>query len=823
MRDLLAGYPLSERRFDETFAGPGQARPHWARLVDALVHAEPDRLRERVASVERDIRDSGLTYNIYADPRGTVRPWSLDALPLILPAQEWRFIEAAVAQRARLLDAVLADLYGPQQLLAQGEIPPALVMGHSAFHRAACGSQWAGGHPLLVHAADLARAPDGRWWVVADRTQAPSGAGYALENRLIVSRVFPGLFRSLHTERLAGFFATLRQTLLDRAPSGDGPHLTVLLTPGPYNETYSEHSLLARYLGFTLVEGGDLTVRGGKVWLKGVGGLNRVHAILRRQDDDFCDPLELRADSALGVPGLVDCARRGSVLIANAIGSGLIESGAFMGFLPRLCERLLGEPLAMPSVATWWLGEPAALADALPRLGELVFKSIDPSVPSEPVFGEDLDVRQARALEARIRQQPGAWVAQERVALSQAPVFERAPAPLMGARSVALRVFAVASASGWVVMPGGLTRVAGSQDARVVTMQRGGASKDTWVLSDAPVNGALTLLQSTVGPSELVRTASANLSSRSAENLFWFGRYAERAEALVRLLRMALPRLSVDEDDDRSARAPLLALATALGVALPTPGGGGPDTPEAGLMDWVFNVQKSGALPDVLAQLQRVAFSLRERLSVDHWRAINRLAQDDGFEGTQDLAGAMALLDRTLAGLMTLSGFMLDGMTRDTGWRFVSAGRRIERLRAVCAALAAASREGRSAGLEWLLEYCDSTITYRSRYLGQPEWLPALDLLLRDDTNPRSVAYQLKGLTEVLTRIDRAIGSDSLSRVPSILTDINRWESPADLQPGPALSDWLMQVTHAAAELSDRLSTHFFTHAHDTRRSLFAA
>lgn len=818
MPDLLGAYPPAGARFDEMLDADGRPRAHWARMVEMLARAEPERMRDRIATIEREIRDAGLTYNMYADPQGAERPWALDALPMIIPSDEWPAIEAAVAQRARLLNAVLVDLYGPQRLLAEGLIPPRLVLGHSAFQRPACGAALPGGLPLFVYAADLARSPDGRWWVVADRTQAPSGAGYAIENRLIVSRIFPRLFRDLHTRRVAGFFATLRDSLRAQAPTGDGPHLTALLTPGPYNETYSEHSLLARYLGFTLVEGSDLTVRGGKVWLKTVEGLRRVHAILRRQDDDFCDPLELRSDSALGVPGLTDCARRGSVLLANAIGSGVLESGALMGFLPALAERLIGEPLAMPSVATWWLGERAALDDALPRLDELVFKPADPVLREEPVFGQDLSPAQARTLAARIRRHPEAWFAQELVRLSQAPVYDRHRPSHLGARAVGLRVFAVASREGWQVMPGGLARVAGSRDARVISMQRGGASKDIWVLAGAPESGSLTLLQSTIGPAELVRSGAATLGSRVAESLFWLGRYAERAEDVARVLRVALPRFSVDDDEDRPAQAPLLALAVALGVVATDDEA----PPESALLAAVHEAERPGGLRTTLQQVQRVAFGLRERLSVDHWRTITRLLHDPDFVSTGELSQAIALLDRVVDGMVTVSGFTLDGMTRDTGWRFLSIGRRIERLRAVCAAVSAALREGRSAGLEWLLEFCDSSITYRARYMGQPEWLPVLDLVVRDDTNPRSVAFQLGGLADMLARIDRALGGGS-ELAPPVLAGLGPFEDPARLasEPGSqsALADRLDAISAGAAELSDRLSMRFFAHAHDGTRN----
>jgi uncharacterized circularly permuted ATP-grasp superfamily protein/uncharacterized alpha-E superfamily protein len=818
--DLLAGYRPHAQvagRFDEMIGDDGAVRPHWSVLAELLGGTGTARVGERIGALERDIREGGLTYNRYADPEGVARPWVPDALPLVLPAQEWAFIEAAMTQRARLLNTLLADLYGPQTLLASGLIPPRLVLGHRGFQRAACGSQWAGGQPLLLCATDLARSPDGRWWVVADRTQAPSGAGYALDNRLSVSRVFPDLFSALHVERLAGFFAALRDTLRDRAPRGDGPPLSVLLTPGPWNETYSEHSLLARYLGLPLVEGGDLTVRDGKVWLKGVAGLQRVHAILRRQDDDFCDPLELRADSALGVPGLVDCARRGTVLMANAIGSGVLESGALLGFLPRLCEHLLGESLQMPSVASWWMGEPAALADALSRADRLVFHPTDPGLRGQPVFGQDLDRRGLRALAVRIRRNPADWVAQEQVMLSQAPVFEQTPALKLDARAVMLRVFSVATRDGWSVMPGGLTRVAGVDDRRIVATQRGGGSKDTWVLSAAPVSLPLTLLRSTVGPDDLVRSAGASLSSRAAENLFWFGRYAERCEAIARFLRVAWPRLSVDGDDEMPSRSALLNLARSLGLAIDAA------AVQPSLQAAVFEPRLQGGLRDTIDQLHRVAFGLRERLSVDHWRALSGLQRDPGFDGFRDLAQALALLDRTVVTLATCSGFVLDGMTRDAGWRFVSAGRRIERLRAISAAVCAASRHGRAGGLDWLLEFADSSITYRSRYLGTPEWLPVLDLLVADDTNPRSVASQLQGLSDAMQRIDRTVGSDAQSLMPAVLAGLGPWADPARLQPGEPFETWLDAVFAAAAQCSDRLSMHFFSLARDLLRATLAA
>ncbi|HRI18798.1 MAG TPA: circularly permuted type 2 ATP-grasp protein [Burkholderiaceae bacterium] len=422
---LLKDYPHPADRHDEMLAAPGQPRAHWRDFLAMLANRAGPRLAQAQAQIEREVREQGITYNVYADPQGADRPWQVDPLPLLLAADEWAHIEAGIAQRAELLNRVLADLYGRQELLRGGAVPPSIVFGHSGYLRPVQGLEPPGGVHLFHYAADLARSPDGQWWVVGDRTQAPSGAGYALENRLIVSRVLPQIFRDLHVQHLATYFDALRASLRHWAPRDDGPPLIALLTPGPYNETYHEHALLARYLGFALVEGGDLTVRDGKLWLKSIAGLERVHALLRRQDDEYCDPLELRWDSALGVPGLTDCARQGGVLLANALGSGVLESGALLGYLPRLSRELLGEELRLPSVATWWLGEPAAFEDAWGRLDNVIIKPLDRASGERACFGIDLAPSERAELHARIARDPQRYVAQEWVRVSQAPVLER--------------------------------------------------------------------------------------------------------------------------------------------------------------------------------------------------------------------------------------------------------------------------------------------------------------------------------------------------------------------------------------------------------------
>ena len=841
-RHLLAGYTTLEDRYDELLSASGAPRAHWDAFLRSMASREGFEIGETLALTEREIRAHGITYNVYADPQGADRLWEVDPLPLLLSAAEWRQIEAGIAQRAELLNRVLTDIYGPQELLRSGEIPPAVVFGHSGFLHQVQGIRPPGGVHLFNYAADLARSPDGHWWVVNDRTQAPSGAGYALENRVVVSRVFPDMFRDLQVQHLASFFSAFRDSLMRWAPRDTTPPLVVVLTPGPFNETYFEHALLARYLGFALVEGTDMTVRNGCVWMKTVEGLRRVHAVVRRQDDNYCDPLELRSDSALGVPGLTDCARRGTVMLANALGSGVVESGGLMSYLPALSKRLLGEPLKLPSVATWWLGEPAAFEDAWERLDKVLIKPLERSVHEPAVFGADLTPAQRAELKLKVAARPQRYVAQEWVHVSQAPVLEKADsarpqAPLqrqsqtqdgtptqsqaqqqtnvkserLVARTVGLRVFAVATPTGYRVMPGGLTRVAGQGDSRVIAMQRGGRSKDTWVLSEAPVNAAFSLLGRTVQPEDLI-TSRSTLSSRSAENLFWFGRYGERCDSAARLLRVALAGVQGSGTLRGADLPPVLALAQRLGLLSnnvdPT------ETLDRLEVHFLHSAtDPAGALSERLEQLARVAYSLRDRMSADNWRTLNQLSGDAVFQSPSSMPVAMAWLDRAVLAMTTLSGFALDGMTRGSGWQFLSMGRRIERLLSVIAAVQVAMTEGCALELDWLLELNDSTVTYRSRYMAGPEWLPVLDLLIRDHANPRSVAFQVKGLMDYITKLEATHGrfaSDVLAPAFAALRQV----TPADLQPeSAALTSVLNQLQRAANAVSEELNLKFFSHA----------
>ncbi|MCQ4349072.1 circularly permuted type 2 ATP-grasp protein [Pseudomonas stutzeri] len=830
MSDLLADYPRSDAVYHELLDAEGEVRPHWRQLLAHLRRCSPAQLRQRQALLTRQIQENGVTYNVYADPDGTDRPWELDLLPNIIPADEWQALAAGVAQRASLLNAVLADIYGPQQLIADGLLPADLVYGHNNYLWPCQGVQPPGGTWLHVYAVDLARAADGRWWITADRTQAPSGAGYALENRQIVSRAFPELYRDLRVQHLAGYFRTLQETLARLAPSDGETPLVVLLTPGRFNETYFEHLYLARQLGYPLVEGSDLTVRDSTVYLKTLGGLKRVHALLRRLDDDFCDPLELRSDSALGVPGLLDAVRQGRVLVANALGSGVLESPGLPGFLPGICERLFGEELQLPSIASWWCGEPPVCEEALDKLDALLFRGAFPSQQFVPQFGPDLDAARRAELAERIRQRPYAYVGQERPLLSHAPVWEAARARLE-TRPIGMRVFAVAGPDGYRVMPGGLTRVAASAGATTLSMQRGGASKDTWVLGARHASSEPWQWGRALGVADVVRS-DPYLPSRQVENLFWFGRYCDRCEGTARFLRIMLARY-VDDGDDPAALQAAVQVAEGLGL-LPArePSSAKVEsaaeaTLEQRLLqalagkDWPFSLRAN------LQRLQWAAASVRGKLSRENWQALVELHKEvQGLDREEGEPGELLeFLDRLLMSLAALSGFALDDMTRDDGWRFLMIGRRIERLQflaeSVAGLLQGGAAQDRSA-LAWLLELGNSSITYRTRYLATPQLVPVLDLLLCDGQNPHAVVFQLRQVQRSLDNLDACFELSGLPDLRMLDERLSAWDlgrleyDPFDAAVDPAaldeLAEFLLAIAAAAGQLSDQLGLRFFVH-----------
>jgi uncharacterized circularly permuted ATP-grasp superfamily protein/uncharacterized alpha-E superfamily protein len=792
MRAVLE--PADLRRYDELNDARGAMRAHWRPLIERLrADQSPDAVRRSLELTRRLIVENGVTYNVYADPQGADRPWALDPLPFVLPAAEWAAIEAGVAQRARLLNALLADLYGPQRLLAEGHVPAELPFGHPNYLWPCQGLKPVDGTWLHVYAADLARAPDGRWWLLADRTQAPSGAGYALENREILEQVHPEAIADMAVRRVRGFFGGLRAALLGAA--GDEEPLAVILTPGPYNETYFEHAYLARQLGMPLVEGHDLTVRGDTVFLKTLGGLRRVHAILRRLDDDFCDPLELRSDSALGVPGLLGCLRAGRVMVANALGTGVIESAAWLGFLPPIAERLIGEKLLLPEVATWWLGEKPALEYVLANLDRLVIKPAYPNQRFEPLFGRDFQGAEREALISRLRNRPYAYVAQEHVRLSHAPVWKSAGSTELASRALTIRVYAVNGPNGVQVLPGGLARVANEAAADVVSTQRGGGAKDVWVLGSAQEELA-------GAPDKWTQARQDYVPARLVENLYWLGRYTVRCENDTRLLLRTLAARS-----DARVFPHARDLCRALGAI----------AVDGEVVDALRVPDAPGPQSDV-RHLAWCASQVRNRLSARYWRGVVAL-QRQMQESSVSIGTGRETYERLLLSLAALTGFSEEDMVHDAGWRVMRLGRRIERMQFVAGILVQqleAAQATRPEAIEWLLEVCDSLPIYRARYTGTPRLAQTLNLLLYDEGHPMALAFHRRSIDRDLDDLARTLAGERERGVPDLplLPAGTAERVDAGGEPGraarSALAGQLGELAVGAGELSDRLSRRYF-------------
>ncbi|WP_408593653.1 circularly permuted type 2 ATP-grasp protein [Limnohabitans sp.] len=835
--------------------------PPWRAFFEQLGPTGLDDLDRRTQTLARQVRDNGITYNVYASQGGPQRPWAVDLFPLILTPQSWQQIDRGVQQRARLLERVMADVYGPQQLIRQAMLPPALVQGHPGYLRAMHGVAPVGGTHLHIAAFDLARGPNGQWAVVSQRTQAPSGLGYLLENRLLISRQFPQAFETMNIQRLAATYRVWVESLKNHSPAGSAAHVA-LLTPGPYNETYFEHAYLARYLGLSLVEGNDLTVRDERLYLRTLRGLEPVHVLLKRLDDEFLDPLELRADSTLGIPGLLQAVRAGHVVVANAPGSAFLESPALMGFLPALSQTLLGETLQLPALDTWWCGERAAQASVLPQLDQMVIKPTYPGLASHGSFDAALgrSLTQAARDEwvGRITRQPDRHTLQAYVPLSQMPTWKNAQEGIVP-RSVMLRVFALRDgADSWRVLPGGLARIA-APNAEIASMQRGGSSADVWIQTEADVDRS-TLLTKSSGLAGFTPRARL-VTSRAAENLYWLGRYTERSENMVRLVRLCLEALNAEDPASNSLWVWLQQLSQRQGL-IPF-GAPAPQNPIAGLIIPHHTVTRRRVFERTLIAcldqdehttsvgynlraLRQAASSLRERLSPEHWNAIVHCVEQFSnhcahttphpeFSAIQ----ALQALDAASSALAAITGAQTDRMTRDDGWQLLSIGRHVERLGFLSAALDLAVEVGafevtpatlsnpiqplqaidNSSHFTALLALFDSTITFQAQYQQSRDLAPLVELLIQDNENPRSLAWVTRSMRSRLSKLAKTpMGEpDALARlVPDLqqtpIDALCQHDAQGQL---PQLRACLSACVQAAWQVSDAISGQYFSHTQD--------
>ena len=818
----IPGYRSLPGSYDEMVDASGTLRPHWRQFGTLLADHTPESMKDRQEMIQRLLRDHGVTYNFYEDRKDSVRTWALDMLPVIIASSEWRGVSAGLEQRARLLNLILADIYGAQRMLKEGVLPPRLLYANPSFLRPIQGVSPYKGQFLATMGTDLIRGANGRWMALSDRVQAPSGMGYTLENRIILSRAFPDEFNRVGVERLTNFYDTERELFRSLAPQRRGSATVVMMSPGPFNETYFEHAFKARYSGFPLVEGADLTVRDQRVHLKTLEGLRRVDVIVRRVDELFCDPLELKTDTLLGVPGLVEAWRSGNVSIVNGLGTGVVETPALHPFLPGLCRALLGQELILPGAPTWWCGQQRELAMVLAEPDRWIVKPTFASGARDPIYLGELDSKKRAEVLDRVKAAPSEWVAQEVFALSTAPTWIDGK---VQPRSLVWRAFTVSAGDKYTVMPGGLSRVSPEPQRFVFTIRSGGISKDTWVLADGPVDGQ-TISSGVVQQIRPGRSPSG-VPSRVGDHLFWLGRYMERLEQTVRTLRVVLLRL-IGEGSEQQKRERAGGLQLLHGLHLvPSTLLQKTDTASilADLHQLITQVSREGGLPGSISRVRYNASAARDRLSDDMWRLLNRI--DVGGpqlkNGPSFVSEALAVLDGIILSSAAFSGMMMENMTRGHGWRFLEIGRRLERALVICtlveAAVPFAIKD--DSILPPMLEVGDITMTYRRFHVAQPSLLPVLDLLLLNEANPRSVSFQLSVLSRTAAQLPHSTYAtidaktkfiaDSLqSELASLNLTVAAQAKEAVASSVPILCK---RLCSGLEELSDEITNYYFSHA----------
>ncbi len=816
--------------WDEMLAADGSVNPSWSHVASWLGGLTPEQAAATNAEILRLLRENGVTYSVHGAPDGEHRAWQIDAVPWVVSEQDWKTIEAGLIQRAELLDHILTDLHGEQRLISEGWLPPELIHAHRGYLRPCHGMQLVSKRQLVLYAADLARGPDGRMWIVNDRTQAPSGSGYVVENRGVMTRAMSRLFHRTGVRRIAGFFRTLRETL-ESFPTASGARepRVVILTPGPQNETYFEHAFLASYLGYSLVQGDDLTVRDARVWLRSLGGLEPVDVIVRRVDAWYSDPLELKEDSQLGVPGLLESMRAGNVAVVNHPGSGVLENPGLMAFLPGISRHLRGEELILPAAATWWCGEKSALDHVLANLDRLVVKSIHRAPTFGTIFGETLSQTERETLRARILAAPECFVGQEQVGFSTQPCLNGID---IEARRGVLRGFATATSDGrYIVMPGGLARIAASTDALVVSSQFGGTSKDIWV-QGTDAEPFVSLWNDTASTAS--EADARNVPSRSGENLFWTGRYAERSEGTARLLRRAVMSFveSIGDDEGQLSRHREILMGGLLGVTNAMPIHEDEEfaavSDEEEVMSLLTQSNRVGSLAYNLRSFRNAAYAVRDLWSPDSWRVIEAIIREwvENSPANGDLDHFTDPLNRLILHLTALLGLNLESMTRDAGWRLLDSGRRIERAQFQLAVIRHFLVEGRTLEeeqlvMETVLAASDSLVTYRKRYRTHPRIELVLELLLLEPNNARSLLYQIQRLEGNIDRLPRQAKGARLTTEQRILvetasrlrlTDIATLTS-TNVGRRRKLESFVDHMLYSLGHLSNALTLTYFRHA----------
>ncbi len=801
--DPLAYYCPPDARADIYAAADPAIARHWRGFASGLAAQAHGDMSSLQSYFDRHVEDLGLAFRLTGDEQE--RSWPLNPMPLLISAQEWAGIEAGLVQRAELLEAVVADIYGPQRLVAEGHLPASVVSGSGHFARRMVGTKPPGRRFLHVYAVDLARGPTGEWRVLADRVRLATGIGYALENRLAMQRATGGLLAAIGTRRQSGFFEGLRCGIAANCARSD-PRIG-LLTPGRFNQSYPEQAHLARHLGFSLVEGRDLTVREGKLYVRTIGGLKRIDALWRWINARDIDPLAFDARSRIGVPGLIDAATNG-VVLANWPGAGVIESRAMPAFLPRLAPVLLGEDLKLPNAATWWCGGEEERAHVLGHLDELVisssFRNAVPGLEDGRTQAGSSLTDEARArIEQGIAVRPMDYTAQEVVSLSTTPVLAKGR---FEPRGFTMRAFLTRDENGeWFALQGGFARVSERGDLRNSLMGLGDISADLCIVEpvvSAPVAGAPRL------EAPAVRREQGLLPSQAADNLFWLGRYGERAHQTVRIVRALIEQASLAGARPRPSTT-VQRLADLLRVLGAVPKESVKWVPSrlAGIA--LSERTNPGSVRALTLSARGIALLLRDRLTRDAWRAIQRTLPSYIPGDMESLANSCDSMVERFAGLARL---MADGMSRGPAWHFLDMGLCLERgSMVVRAAQAIVPGSASAEDLSALLDLIDGQSLYRSRYLAMPFIAPVFDMVLLDPSQPRGLAFQVAQIEAHLATLP-VVREDGMVEPPLRMARalVAKLES---LDAEQVDTKVLIGIGNDLAALSDAISDRYFLQA----------
>jgi uncharacterized circularly permuted ATP-grasp superfamily protein/uncharacterized alpha-E superfamily protein len=797
MNQNLLSDPVFQEYFDihksygELIGEDGNIKPHWETLFQSFSMLGDEEISNRNGDTLRLLKENGVTYNIYGDPNGLNRPWKLDNIPFLISTEEWNSIESGLSQRAQLLNLILEDIYGERNLLKKGILPMELIYNHAGFLRPCNGIKQPGKHRLILYSADIAKSTEGKLWVVNDRTQAPSGSGYALENRTTMTRVIPELFKGLKVRHLSPYFSALRNGLNEIAPQKNLNPRIVILTPGSKNETYFEHSYLSSYLGFTLVQGNDLIVKDNFVWLKTMGGLERVDVILRRVDDIYCDPLELRADSQLGIPGLLQCVRSGNVSIANPLGSSILENPGLMPFLQLISRYFLSEDLILPTIASWWCGQPKELQYVLDNIQTLVIKKIHRNpTGSSSIDGASLTSVQLDECRRQIKANPALYVGQEKVQISLSPsLIDERIIP----QKVLFRSFLVSNQDDYVAMAGGLVRSSANAGNFNISSQTGGFSKDAWVISPEP-GRVVTVLNEI--PEGVTETFNDMLPSHAAENLFWVGRYTERLLGNARFLRTVMQFLAEGNklitENNRQTERNLLEAFTRYSFTLPGFIGEKAEDlftdPWRELKDVLFNEKRPGGIKYNFLQFHKAIHEVRDHWSTDTWRVVRGMEEQlqNGVPLTHH--GHLQMiqtLDDLITSTVAFIGLNRESISREQGWIMLDVGRKIEQSLLVITMLRTTMVKKFNDQVEYNLQQSvlmsnEGLVNYRYKYRRPLQNLLVIDLLIFDPNNPRSLTYQVVRLKSYLKNLPKNNLSQSASEYEKQILEADAFLKHAD-------------------------------------------